>query len=279
MGADEDVLRQCAGVRCCNSSPTSSTWRINANKYKRETQEATEYYISSFQDFSGTFAEIVQQSGASDYTINRVDFRVDSYENDWYDMIKWNYALMYGMKIQLGWIRSPRRWDTFGTTVSMFEGRSNGKGVRTYDRTAIAANKAPTKMRLELQHVEPIQSIEQIRAATADWDEIIVSSSGCYEQIQEDAAQDVIKDLKLEISNYEHTGTTYSGYGLLSKERDRIFSAREAVQIGAALGYSEEVTRQYLKRGTRPMNREWLAQEQLSEYSRKVAMALGRFMS
>ena len=183
MGADEDVLRQCAGARCCNSSPTSSTWRINANKYKRETQEATEYYISSFQDFSGTFAEIVQQSGASDYTINRVDFRVDSYENDWYDMIKWNYALMYGMKTQLGWIRSPRRWDTFGTTVFMFEGRSNGMGVRTYDRTAIAANRAPTKMRLELQHVEPIQSIEQIRAAAADWDEIIVSSSGCYEHV------------------------------------------------------------------------------------------------
>ena len=157
--------------------------------------------------------------------------------------------------------------------------RSNGMGVRTYDRTAIAANRAPTKLRLELQHVEPIQSIEQIRAAAADWDEIIVSSSGCYEQIQEDAAQDVIDALKSEISNYEHTGTTYSGYGLLSKERDRIFSAREAVQIGAALGYSEQVTRQYLKRGERPMNREWLTQEQLSEYTRKVAEAFGRFMS
>ena len=101
----------------------------------------------------------------------------------------------------------------------------------------------------------------------------------CYEQIQEDAAQDVINALKLEISSYVHTGTTYSGYGLLSKERDRILSAREAVQIGAALGYSEQVTRQYLKRGERPMNREWLTQEQLSEYTRKVAEALGRFMS
>lgn len=83
----------------------------------------------------------------------------------------------------------------------------------------------------------------------------------------------------MEISSYVHTGTTYSGYGLLSKERDRILSAREAVQIGAALGYSEQVTRQYLKRGERPMNREWLTQEQLSEYTRKVAEALGRFMS
>ena len=31
----------------------------------------------------------------------------------------------------------------------------------------------------------------------------------------------------------------------------------------AALGYSEQATRQYLKRDERPVNREWLMQEQL----------------
>ena len=255
---------------------------INLNKFVRETGRYAEHYISTFSEFTTIFAELMQETGASGYSIHRVDFRIDSYTNGWREMLKWNYALMYAMRAHCGWRESVHRWDMIGTTVETFErSRRAGSSFCCYDRAARAGNTAPTRMRYEirLKLDEPLQDVNGLAVIGHEWACRIASCAEHFSQIPEAATQDVLNDIRMKAAEAEANGLPVEKKRLFLGERERIFTSAQAVEIGAALDMGKTTVYKYAQCGERKLSGEYFTAQMLRDYADKAAAALGAFIS
>ena len=255
---------------------------INLNKFARETGRYAEHYISTFSEFTSIFAELMQTTGASGYSIHRVDFRIDSYTNGWREMLKWNYALMYAMRAHSGWSGTVHRWDMIGTTVETFErSRRAGSSFCCYDRAARAGNTAPTQMRYEirLKPDAPLQAVNGLAETGLAWARRIASCAEHFSQIAEAATPDVLNDIHMKAAEAEANGLPVEKKRLLLGERDRIFTSAQAAEIGAALDMDKDTVYRYAQCGERKLSSEYFTAQMLRGYAEKAAAALGAFIS
>ena len=255
---------------------------INLNKFARETGRYAEHYISTFSEFTTIFAALIQETGASGYSIHRVDFRIDSYTNGWRDMLKWNYALMYAMRASCNWRGAMHRWDMIGTTVETFErSKRTGSSFCCYDRAARVGNTAPTQMRYEirLRLDEPLQDVGRLAEIGREWENKIASCAEYFSRIQEDATQDVLNDIRLKEAETKASGLPVEKKRLFLGERERIFTSAQAVAIGAALGIGKTTVYRYAQCYEQKLSSEYFTAQMLRGYANKATAALGAFIS
>lgn len=265
--------------------PGANRWSINVNKYAREVQGYGEYYIPSFTEFSTRFSEMLFDKEVTEYQITRVDFRIDSYETSWREMLKWNYALMYAIRAQIGWTDEVHRWNTYGTSFETFAKdiytkRKTQSAMSCYDREAIASSQAPTKMRYEIRWREEIPSMGALWEIGDAWADTIRESANAevFRQMQQDATEQALKAMQLEKNELERVGAPVNKKVLFLKARDRLFTQKQAITFGEHIGLRPATTRQYAKGCVPPLNQEWATLDSLRQYASMVSGALGLFL-
>lgn len=280
--ATEQISAESTGVK---RAPGANRWSINVNKYAREVQGYGEYYISSFTEFRTRFSEMLFDNGVNDYQITRVDFRIDSYETSWREMLKWNYALMYAIRAQIGWTDEVHRWNTYGTSFETFvkdiyTKRKTQSAMSCYDREAIASSQAPTKMRYEIRLREEIPSMVALWKIGDAWADIIRDSANAevFRQMQQDTTEQALVTMQLEKNELERVGAPVNKKVLLLKARDRLFTQKQAIAFGEHIGLRPATTRQYAKGCVPPLNHEWVTLDSLRQYASMVSGALGLFL-
>ena len=279
-GVEADRAAEVPGVG--NFSYANNRVHINLNKFARETGRYAEHYISAFSEFTTIFTELMQETGASSYSIHRADFRIDSYANGWREMLKWNYALMYAMRAHCGWPGAVHRWDMIGTTVETFErsGRA-GSSFCCYDRSARAGNTAPTKMRYEirLKLDEALHDLNGLAVIGHEWARRIAACAEHFSQIPEAATPDVLNDIHMKAAEAAANGLPIEKKRLFLGERDRIFTSAQATEIGAALDMGKTTVYRYAQCGERKLSSEYFTAQMLQGYAHKAAAALSAFIS
>lgn len=259
--------------------PMNGRLHINVNKYARETGKCREHYIPEFSDFSTAFHALVDETGASGYEIHRADFRIDSTVNEWRDMLKWNYALMYAMQAAAGLGGDIRRWDTYGTTIELYNG--NGSALSCYDRAGKLGNTAPTKARYEIRErmEQPMQDVSALGSVMQRRVYIISKCAEYFSQIQESAETDIRRDIAAVAGEWDALGLKIERSKLFLIQKERIFTAAQAVRVGAALGLDKRTVYRYSARGDKRLQAEYLTGNMLHEYAGKAAAAMGAFIS
>ena len=261
------------------------TWKINVNKYARETGKYREHYITSRSDFSTLLDLMMQDMGASEYQITRADFRVDSYETPWREMLKWNYALMYAIRAQLGWTDEVHRWDGTKPTVEVYADKRRDKrhtcdSIICYDRAAKPGNTAPTTMRLEFRNVRDMANMDVVSGVGAEWAKKIYHcvNEDTFTAMQQAATEQILDELRPELVETAALHMGVNKKALFIRSRERIFTPKQAVLLGTQIGLAPESVRKYVKAQPFPLNREWVTPEALRTYARHVTDALWRFL-
>lgn len=188
----------CTTISIQHRDEIESIIKINVNKYKGE--------IFSFSEYQETIAAIVTECGISDYRFIRTDFRLDSYDPDFYESYaKLNLYIIAALSLTYGIKNNYITNDMFSLRQKSQAAKGKDIEIENYNRAA--------KSKQTENHYEPAQSRLELRTMPREWRSI-------YLKAEEDASNmDLFKKSLMELwfqrldaaaTNFDHVQMYYN---------------------------------------------------------------------
>lgn len=246
---------------------------INLNRYSGRITT----YIDSFSEFKKIFAECMEGFGAEEYTIRRVDFRIDDYFHTFDEIMKYHSALLHAMTIQ-NKLTTIERYAQ--TTLRNRTFNSDGQQIHCYDRIAKKDElHSVAKTRFEIKNGRlKLFSIKDVSLLGLYWADQVESSSAVFAEQQKQFADMVATKIKKEFSNRSAYRTPRYAEKF-DEYRYLIFTAWQFRQICKKLGLGEHTCDVYAGAGRLGLNREWITNSGFEKYACKAAKALRDFFT
>lgn len=243
---------------------------INLNSYAGYTTK----YIDGLSEFVAAFEDCMKRFGTESYIIRRVDFRIDDYFHTFEELIRYNAAVILSMTLQnkLGQV------ERYARTTIHNKRFVNGVQIHCYDRTEKEGGASIAKTRLEIKAEGlSLTDIREVLSIGKYWADQIERSADTYREKQEVLADLVSKRIVKDISSCCYRKPSYAQK--FDEYRWMILTAKQFRRICRTLNLNDQTCDKYAGAGRLGLNREWVSERNMEQYSRKAAQALRSFFT
>ena len=241
--------------------------RVNPNKYLFDDNE----YITGYRQFINTVDKMLLERGITEYSIQRLDFRIDNYNNTFDELYKLNNIIINLLSMAMGIDNCYKslKNDIPHNIVA----RSNRQEVECYNRIAKDEN-GLTKTRIELRrkfpHFQLISKID-IQNIYDEWKKCFYSKLMpiYYRQFQSMQNNRILQSYR------QAQRTPHNIIDLISKNQDYICTSRQMNELCSMLNLAKDVAYTYKNR----LHIEYYKYTDIERYIDSIITALKLFFT
>lgn len=227
-------------------------------------------YISTLKEFRAVMRSI-QKSCLKDFTISRIDFRIDNYENEYTDFLKINKIVIILLSQKLG---LPQLWQSY-SPLSLQDKTIRSQGrcyeVEYYDRHDKTQKQGLTHSRLELRNKALNIKTKEIPSLINGWCNALKTLTAGYEELQTSYNVKLLQLWKQENQNK----ATVNYFEFVKNYQENICTSKQLQELLLQMGAKTPKNLAY--KYTHMANIEMISQKDLETYINKVIKTLKRF--
>lgn len=255
-----------AGIQSIKSSRAK---KINPNNYAGYATK----YIDSYSEFVAAFEDCVKNFGAESYIIRRVDFRIDDYFHTFEELIRYNAAVLLSMTLQ----NNLSQVERYARTTIHNKRFTDGIQIHCYDRIEKeGCSIAKTRFEIKVQGLN-LTDIRQISGIGRYWADQVERCADIYREKQDVFADWVSKRITKDFLGCSFRKPSYAQK--FDEYRWMILTAKQFRRICRILNLNDQTCDKYAGAGRLGLNREWVTETAMEQYSSKAANALRYFFT
>lgn len=240
--------------------------RVNPNKYLFDDSG----YIDNYSQFANTIDEMLLNRGITDYTIQRLDFRIDNYNNNFDELYKLNNIVINLLSMAMG-IKNCYK-SLKNDIPHNIVARGNRQEIECYNRIEKDGN-GLTKTRIELRRTFPyFQAIKKtdIHTIYGDWLSYFNSKLMpiYYRQFQ------AIQNDRIVDNHRQDPKATHNIIDLISKNQDYICTSKQMGELCNKLNLAKNSAYVYKNR----LHIEYYKYVDIERYLNNIITALHGFL-
>lgn len=241
--------------------------RVNPNKYLFDDSG----YIDNYSQFANTIDEMLLNRGITDYTIQRLDFRIDNYNNNFDELYKLNNIVINLLSMAMG-IKNCYK-SLKNDIPHNIVARGNRQEIECYNRIEKDGN-GLTKTRIELRRTFPyFQTItnDNIFMIYNDWlnyfnNKLMPIYYKRFQAIQND---------RIIYNHRNGQKATHNIIDLISKNQDYICTSKQMGELCSKLNLAKDVSYTYKNR----LQIEYYKYADIERYFNHIITALHTFLT
>lgn len=239
---------------------------MNPNKYLFQDDG----YIDGYRQLIQTLEEMLFERGVTNYKVQRVDIRVDNYDNDFAELYKINNIII-NILARLHDIENCYQSLANGKIHNIIA-RSKAVEVECYDRIT-KEGMGIAKTRLEFRtkyHSRNAINIEELCNVVEYWKELMSSPSISilYRQFQDEQNRRIVEE-------YQKNDTNNSIAQIILQNRNAICTSKQMTELCQKLGSNAKTAYKYKQRA----HIKYYSWQDINTYLSEVAQALEKFMN
>ena len=236
---------------------------INPNKYSG--------YISCFSDFKKISQDILLRLGIDNYTIKRVDFRLDSREDNYNELLKINkiLILLLGFKYKTSRYQSIEPLSLDQLTIRI---QNSSFEVENYNKKLQSDGLDEVQNRLELRKKRLYYiDLNELEATALYWKIRLANCLIYYNSLQKMCNDALLKRWKQEKEVQVNTQTEF-----IRKYQQNIFTCTQLKELLSAMGIENSQKAAYNLAYTNQI--QYISPQNIDTYIEKIALALMNFL-
>ncbi len=243
--------------------------KINPNKYLYGDHQ----YINSYSEYARTIDEMMRIKGIEDYRIQRVDFRIDNYNNTFDNLYKLNNAIVHMLAMSLN--IDNRYKSSKGDMPHNIVARNSTKEIECYNRIE-KEGEGLTKTRLELRQFYKLEKAvykDSIINICEEWIRILNNKlmSMYYSRFQTEQTRRICQEWRKGTEN----GTIRNHIDLIARNKNYIYTSDQMNKVCNGLGLATDVGYVYRCR----IGIEYYKLCDIMQYIEKITDALNIFLT
>lgn len=241
--------------------------RLNPNKYLYDDSG----YINSYSEFINTVNKMLSQRGITEYGIQRLDFRVDNYNNAFDELYKLNNIVINILSMAMG-IKNCYK-SLKNDIPHNIVARGNRQEIECYNRIEKDGS-GLSKTRIEFRRTFPYFNTitpNDIINIYCDWLSILRSKLMpiYYRRFQ------AMQNDRIAQESIQRCKATRTVIELLAKNKDYICTAKQMKELCSMLNLSKDVAYTYKNR----LKIEYYKYADIERYINNITLALHTFLS
>ena len=211
----------------CKTGEMISFIQINPNKYSGE-------YISSLSTFQEVMDSMLAWLGITDYELTRVDFRIDSMEDNFDDYLKLNklIALLLAKKMNLK--NRYQSYDPLLLDNLTIRVQNEYLEFENYNKKLESSGNDPVCNRIELRSKSLLKNPKEFSELLNIWIERLRSLPAFYEFVQADCNDALFK-------KWNQQSTSINMTSFVKKYEENIYTSRQLRQLCEWIGSKNPV--------------------------------------
>lgn len=239
--------------------------KLNPNKYSFGNNK----YIDSYSQFATALEEMTVQKGVNNYAIQRLDIRVDDYNNRFGDMYKINNIAVNILASALGIANCYK--SQMGDVAHNIVARHSNKEIECYDRIA-KDGEGLAKTRLEFRRMYPysqLLAISDIPKVFEEWVSLLESKSlpELYKQFQAEQNSRILQAYN------QGRHTRKDRMSVIYQNQDYICTPKQMGDLCTGLGLAKNVQYTYQNR----LHIKYYKYAEIEEYLHNIANSMHIF--
>lgn len=268
-------------IICCNSDIVKKCIKMDKSRVNPATGEIIykaiinpnkwNGYINAYDDLQKVFSAIIHEMGISSYRIARVDFAVDSFEDNYNQLHKLNkcicllLAVAYNLKNRYE-SRDPLSLEHLTTRV-----QSEYLECENYNKDIESDHTSPIYNRLEFRSKAILKVNKDIPALIDDWCRRLEYAIQYFDKLQ-----GICNNYLIQRWNKENGIQVKSTSEFLRKYQDNIYTSRQIQDFYSRLNYEKPESK--AKNFKRYNSIEYFSLNDLKSYTAIVRQALRRYV-
>lgn len=230
IGCENEKVRKCIKADKSRVNPTTGEIIykaiINPNKLNG--------YIETCNDLQRVLPAIIQEMGISNYRIARVDFAVDSFENNYNELHKINKCIC--LLLAVAYYIKNRYESTDPLSLEHLTTRVQSEYLEceNYNKSIESDHTSPVYNRLEFRSKAILKVNKDIPSLIEDWCRRLEYAVSCFDKLQ-----DKCNDYLIQKWNEEKSTQVKNVSEFLRKHQDNIYTSRQIANFYSRLNYDK----------------------------------------